>query len=61
MEYARTDYGRQISYITLVMRDNVVPVNLGLKTYILQPQKGSGYSSGTGQIASEANRPVPDE
>ena len=22
---------------------------------------GSGYSSGTGQIASEANRPVPDE
>ena len=23
--------------------------------------KGSGYSSGTGQIASEAIRPVPDE
>ena len=23
--------------------------------------EGSGYSSGTGQIASEANRPVPDE
>ena len=23
--------------------------------------KGSGYLSGTGQIASEANRPVPDE
>ena len=23
--------------------------------------KGSGYSSGTVQIASEANRPVPDE
>ena len=24
-------------------------------------KKGSGYSSGTGQIASEANRPVPDK
>ena len=25
MEYARTDYGRQISYITLVMRDKKNP------------------------------------
>ena len=24
-------------------------------------EEGSGYSSGTGQIVSEANRPVPDE
>ena len=23
--------------------------------------EGSGYSSGTGRLASEANRPVPDE
>ena len=43
------------------MSEFKAPTVNSISTYIPRFCKGSGYSSGTRQIASEANRPVPDE
>ena len=48
-----------------MMKRHKVNISVPIKSVVcvitISSQKGSGYSSGTGQIASEANRPVPDE